>query len=242
MKPAPLWACVLCATVVGCSQFVIATAPVKQAIAQRSAASLQSDALFWDALHGGKYEQIPELLQQLTAVYLENPNDPVAAAHIGWLHIWRLAERARIEQVPATITDSIVLARKYFAEAVKMQPDEPRYLGFLASATMVEGGIHQDQRLLREGFFQMLEAIDKWPEFNLFTAGYVLSGQPADTLRYQQALAWQWQNLDVCAGERVDRRNPDYKKYMRRLTSEGAQRVCWNSWIAPHNFEGFSFF
>jgi hypothetical protein len=26
---------------------------------------------------------------------------------------------------------------------------------------------------------------------------------------------------------------------MRLETREGARRVCWNSWIAPHNFEGF---
>jgi hypothetical protein len=26
---------------------------------------------------------------------------------------------------------------------------------------------------------------------------------------------------------------------MRLETKEGPRRVCWNSWIAPHNFEGF---
>ena len=26
---------------------------------------------------------------------------------------------------------------------------------------------------------------------------------------------------------------------MRLETREGPKRVCWNSWIAPHNFEGF---
>jgi len=37
----------------------------------------------------------------------------------------------------------------------------------------------------------------------------------------------------------VDRANPDYASYMRLETKEGPRRVCWNSWIAPHNFEGF---
>ncbi len=32
---------------------------------------------------------------------------------------------------------------------------------------------------------------------------------------------------------------PDYAPYMRLETREGPRRVCWNSWIAPHNFEGF---
>src|SRR5262245_41481476 len=26
---------------------------------------------------------------------------------------------------------------------------------------------------------------------------------------------------------------------MRLETKDGPKRVCWNSWIAPHNFEGF---
>jgi len=40
-------------------------------------------------------------------------------------------------------------------------------------------------------------------------------------------------------GERIDRANPDYARYMRLETKDGPKRVCWNSWIAPHNFEGF---
>ena len=34
-------------------------------------------------------------------------------------------------------------------------------------------------------------------------------------------------------------KNPDFRKYMHLDTKEGPKRACWNSWIAPHNFEGF---
>ena len=37
----------------------------------------------------------------------------------------------------------------------------------------------------------------------------------------------------------IDRANPDYSQYMSKETREGKKRPCWNSWIAPHNFEGF---
>jgi hypothetical protein len=43
----------------------------------------------------------------------------------------------------------------------------------------------------------------------------------------------------VCAGESVSRQDPDFARYMERATTTGPKRVCWNSWIAPHNFEGF---
>lgn len=58
------------------------------------------------------------------------------------------------------------------------------------------------------------------PEFNLFTGGYVFSRLPADSPQFQEGLAWQWRTLDHCI-------------------EEGKKRACWNSWIAPHNLEGF---
>jgi hypothetical protein len=37
----------------------------------------------------------------------------------------------------------------------------------------------------------------------------------------------------------VDRDNPDFAPHMQLQTQQGPKRACWNSWIAPHNFEGF---
>src|SRR5260221_14402361 len=66
-----------------------------------------------------------------------------------------------------------------------------------------------------------------------------MAGRPYDSERFKEGLDDQWRNLDVCVGESVDRRHPDDAQYMRLETREGPKRVCWNSWIAPHNFEGF---
>jgi len=83
------------------------------------------------------------------------------------------------------------------------------------------------------------EAIRLFPEFNYFSAGYVMSSKPRDDDKFQEAMEDMWKNLDLCAGERIDRENPDYSRYMAFETTSGPKRVCWNSWIAPHNFEGF---
>ncbi|MBI3898784.1 MAG: hypothetical protein HY308_10870 [Gammaproteobacteria bacterium] len=214
-------------------------APKKHAAATRSAAALAADELFWHALHNGEYQKISDVLTALTAAYLENPEDAVTAAHIGFLHTWTLAERPRLAQVPPTITDHVVLARKYFQEAVNLDPADARYLGFLASAMLAEGTVHHDQRLTRQGYFTMLDAVNAWPEFNLFTAGYVFSRQPADSPQFQKAIEWQWRAIDECVEEKVDRRNLDFSRYMKLYTATGNNRACWNSAIAPHNFEGF---
>jgi hypothetical protein len=244
MKPNLLWAVVPCValvglTLAGCAYVAEETAPRKQAAASRSAATLQADDLFWSTLHAGEYSRIGPALEAQTAAYLATPTDATSAAHVGFLHIWKVSERLRVAPAPATITDDIVLARRYFEEAVELNPGDARYLGFLASTTLAEGNINQDERLTRRGYFMLLDSIEAWPEFNLFTAGYVMSAQPAGSARFKQALQWQWETLDVCVGEKVDRHTGSYAQYMKLETREGKKRVCWNSTIAPHNFEGF---
>src|ERR1043166_4955187 len=79
-----------------CDYIAIHSAPKKQPAAARTETALKADDVFWQTLHGGRYEDIPQALERVTAAYLENPNDAVSAAHTGWLHIWRLSERARL--------------------------------------------------------------------------------------------------------------------------------------------------
>src|ERR1700735_2045055 len=104
----------------GCSYVAKHTAPKKQAPTSRSPQALSADELFWSRLHGADYEHIAPALEAETAAYLGAPNDAVASAHVGWLHIWRLSERQRLAAVPATITDDATLSRQYFQEAVEL--------------------------------------------------------------------------------------------------------------------------
>jgi hypothetical protein len=231
--------CVLSLGLQSCGYIAEHTAPKKEPATTRTAAALEADKLFWATLHSGEYEQIQPAVEAETAAYLGEPRDAVSAAHVAWLHIWRLSERARLAVTPASTTDDAFVARRYFQEAVALNPREARYLGFLASATLADGQINQDEAITRRGYYLLLDAIDAWPEFNLFTAGYVLSGQPASSKNFKQALAWQWRNVDICIGEKINRDDPNLAPYMHLETRTGPKRACWNSWIAPHNFEGF---
>jgi hypothetical protein len=223
----------------GCASVAVWSAPQKQPAAASTPAARQANQEFWQALHGGHYEDIGRVLEHLTAAYLANPNDGVTAAHIGFSHTWRLSERARLGSPPATITDDLVLAHKYFSEATTLVPKDARFQGFLAGMELSEGALHQDEKLKRRGYFDLLDAKDAWPEFNLFTAGYVLSSLPYSDEKYHDALEYQWETLDRCVGQPVDRKTAAYAGYMGLETPSGSKRVCWNSWIAPHNFEGF---
>src|SRR5436190_5475515 len=211
----------------------------KTAAAESSDRSKLANDRFWDALHGGRYEELPGVIEALTAAYLENPRDATTAAHIAFSHVWFASERSRLDRVPATMTEHIVLARRYFAEAVRLAPTDERFKGFLASMELAEAKIHGDEKLLRRGYFNLMASVDGWPEFNLFTAGYVLSGLPFNDPMYAEAVEYEWRNIDVFVGEKFDRRGADATKYLALETTTGPKRACWNSSIAPHNFEGF---
>jgi hypothetical protein len=215
------------------------TPPDKVPTTNRSDAALAADQHFWDVFHNAKYDEIQPVLEQLTGAYLRDPTDSVAASHIGWLHIWRISERERMAKVMPSITDDAVLARKYFQEASTMNPADARYLGFLAATTLSEGAIHHNEPEIAEGNASMKKAIVAWPEFNLFTAGYMVSTKPADSSEFKQGLARQWENLDLCVGEKISRTDPNYSSSLSQITTVGPKRACWNSTIAPHNYEGF---
>ena len=214
-------------------------APPKVATSTVTEVAKRANDRFWDVLHGGRYEELPAVIEALTAAYLQDPRDAATAAHIAFSHVWFASERSRLDRVPATITEHLALARRYFAEASRLAPADERFKGFLASMELSEGKIHGDEKLLRRGYFNLMKSVDGWPEFNLFTAGYVLSGLPYNDPIYAEAVEYQWRNMDVCVGEKFDRRAGDATKYLKLETTTGPKRACWNSWIAPHNFEGF---
>ncbi len=232
---------VLAITTVACAATAEWAAPKKKATAPtaRKPSAIEADALMWQTLHAGNYQGVADVTRALTAAYLENPMDATTAAHVGFMHAWQLSERARLDPVPSTITDHAVLARKYLEESVRLDGRDARILGFYGALLLAEATIHKDEKLTRRGYYTLLDAIDAWPEFNYFTAGYAMSSLPYDSKRYAEALGDQWRNLDVCAGKRIDRRRPSYSEFMVQQTKEGPKRACWNSWIAPHNFEGF---
>jgi hypothetical protein len=209
----------------------------------RQPAALQADELFWQTFHSGDYAHIQPALEAATGAYLQNPSDAVSAAHVGWLHMWRVAESSRLEQRPASITDDIVLARKYFQKAVALAPEDARYRGFLASAMLAEAQIDRDATLRQQGADVMRQAVTDWPAFNLFTAGYVASRLPASSDGFKQALEQQWQNLEVCGHMTLDRHGANLDRFAQTVTQATANsrdtRACLNSAKVPHNEEGF---
>jgi uncharacterized protein YceK len=203
--------------------------------------SQEANAYFWEQLHNGNYENIPLVIDQLHLALAANPNDLVSTAHLGFVHVWALSERQRLAQPQASITEHIYLSKRYFEEAFKMNPHDPRLLGFLADMTIAEGNVLGDKRQVTAGFFEGLKSIKMWPQFNQFSIGYILSTLDTSDANYKKALDWQYNTISDCACEKLDK-DSDYKAAIEKIktnTDRKIARACWNSWIAPHNWEGF---
>jgi tetratricopeptide (TPR) repeat protein len=204
-----------------------------------------ADARFWATLHEADYGAYPEALAAVEAAVAVAPEDPVQNAHLGWLHIWHLAEAGNFAAAgnvaagPQAMSMDLESAHRYFKRAVELDPAEARYFGFYATTLVVRSASADDASASRRADRALARAVRMWPEFNLFTAGYIHSSDPYDGREYAVALARMWRNLDVCVGRRVSRRHPELAQYASLATTVGPKRACWNSTIAPHNLEGF---
>ena len=219
-----------------------ARGPAKPASTVRVPLAVTADTLFWRTLHAGAYHDIPRAMTLLKAAYLQNPRDPRTTAHIGFLHAWTSAERARLPSVPPTITDDLILARTYFARAAALDPADARLQGFHAVFEMSDATMQRDSAAFAAGLARGRAAIAAWPEFNLFTIGYTLGGRDHASPLFREGLAMQWRTMDACSRTAIDRTNPTAAVVLRAAAAEQdprRRRACWNSWIAPHNVEGF---
>ncbi len=197
-----------------------------------------ADERFWSALHGADYAAYPQALAAVEAALAQAPEDPVQNAHLGWLHFWRLSEAGSFRTSRQEQGADLTSAAQYFKRAVELQPTEARYLGFYATTQIVESALASDAAGSLRAEATMNRAVGMWPEFNLFTAGYVHSSDPYDSPEYATAMQQMWLDLDVCTAQRVSREHPEFAN-LPPQTTVGPKRACWNSSIAPHNLEGF---
>lgn len=216
-----------------------AAATAKAASRSRTAAAEGASSAMWSALHAGDYQAIEGVSLALNAAYLQDPHDPTTAAHIGFVQMWRVSESARLGKPDPTLVQSMAVARRFLEESLRLDDSDARYQGFRATTRLVESAMHRDDALRQLGMADMQDAVRAWPQFNLFTLARSLSGAPAGSPMFQQAIDALWQAQDLCINGKLPRDNPDMAPFMKLETTAGPNRVCWNSWMAPHNFEGF---
>ena len=179
----------------------------KPSVARRTPAAQQADQLFWETFHNGAYEGIPQSLAPLKAAYLrtptiQSPPPASASAHLADYRAPPDRVRARKE-----ITDDAILARRYFQEAVRLDPSDARYLGFFAALPMREGRSTRT-RSSRGAAISRCGTPYGVAGVQPFTAGYA---GPSRTIRRRSRKASRRSGrTSTLPGRAIDRVNPDY--------------------------------
>ncbi len=228
--------------VVGCSDIAVSTAEKKKPVLTQSEIAREANTYFWNNFHAANYDSIINIIVKLNNALAENPNDLITTAHLGFTHAWALSERQRLPISSSSIVENVFLARRYFEEAYKMNENDPRILGFLADMTLAEGAILNNKKVQTAGYFLGLKCVKQWPQFNKFTVGYSFSGLPATDKNFRQGLKWQYESIDDCACEfsNISGLSEEQKTAMvLKSKTLKVKRACLNTWIAPHNLEGF---
>lgn len=230
--------------VVGCTVVVRTVNGNKKTndVKKDSDLSEYANEYFWSNFHEGNYSNIDSVVYYLTSAYIENPNHLETVTHLGFTHMWALSEMNNLDTIPPTIIDHGTLALKYFGESYRLNPDDPRVLGFLAASKMTVADLSDDKKLSTEGYFNGKKSIHQWKEFNKLTIGYVMSQMHQDTWEYKKALKWQWETLDECYCQTYNEKTKRVEQYRTVRDTAGNlknKRACWDSWIVPHNVEGF---
>lgn len=203
--------------------------------------SEDANSFFWEQFHLGNYDSISLVLEQLTSAYLDNPNDLQTVYHLGFTHFWAIAERRHSSKIPATMIDHAVLAQKYLGEAYRMNPEDARLLSFLSAAKIIVGDVSKDEKLITEGYFDGLKSIRDWKDFGKFSLAYTLSQLPHTDPNFKKTLDWMESTTETCYC--TDPLSEACKQFISQKVdnpkSLGRNRIIPNSWVAPHNIEGY---
>lgn len=214
---------------------------------QDSMLANSANQFMWDNFHLGNYDSIPSIISKLKVAYKQDPKNPKVTSYIAFTSLWAFSERGRKDPDPS-ISYYVYQSNYFFKEAIKLNPEDARLRGFQSVTDICEGALKKNPAILAKGYINGLRSINKWPQFNKFAFSLIGSQRNKNSFMYKTAMKFQWQLIDDCSCKDLDKKtvlsDPDkvFTKLIAELkqsTDSKLKRVCWNSWIAPHNLEGF---
>ncbi|MEW5853422.1 MAG: hypothetical protein AB2A00_31895 [Myxococcota bacterium] len=237
----------LLTSALGCETIAVQMAPARAPATAPDVAHQAEQALMTPLL-AGDYAALPQALEQLTALAVAHPRNARVHLMLGMAHLWALAERGRVEQPPATVTNHAVLSRHYLESARALDGSDARIPGWSGSAGLVISSLLEDEKLKRQSYFMIKNGARSWPEFNKFTLSYTMSRLTHDDERFtSDVVEPMFETMDLCFGVPLDVDKPDWaaatravEAFVKRQDSVSPrQRVCRNSAVVPRNLEGY---
>jgi hypothetical protein len=211
-----------------------------QSCGPAAAARAAAIETFWRVFHDNDYTHIEDAQAALQRGLAANPDDGTLHALLAATHWWHVGESARDPSPdPQVLSRDLPTALQLVEEAVKLDPDDDHLPGFAGTLMVHLGRFAQDAILVANGDRTLAYSVYQFPEFNNFNRWAAHNADPKGSDGFRLALDSLWQAVDACAGETVDRHDPDLTRYMHLRTAVGRKKVCWDeNPLAPHGFEG----
>lgn len=214
---------------------------------ERMNSAESADRSMWNNFHLGNYDSIPSVLKQLNEAYNNNPSDIRITAHLGFVHLWAFCERGR-KNADSSIFLHIYESNRFFKKAIKLNSHDPRLYGFQASVEICEGALDNNLFKIEKGYVKSLLAIRRWKAFNKSALSFIESQRDSNSFMFRQGIKYQWEVLNGCSCKKLTKKKimaspqkvlGDLIEELKATNDPLTKRACWNSWIAPHNLEGF---
>lgn len=211
-------------------------------VSTRTPAAQQATTEFWAKLLGNQTEDLPEVIDALTAAYDADPDDPVLARFLGYAYAWMGLERNRVPNTDDLDPIATVrLAEDLLLKAQALDPTSRVAVGFGTAMTLTRGIFEDDPELFEKGYQQLLDNTAADPNFHGFIQGWAVSAMISpDDPRYADAYAGHYATLDACLGFNIPRDNLSPPPFIFGLLAQRAMATdtgCYNTDIVPHNIE-----
>jgi len=214
---------------------------------ETSSAESEANRYMWDQLHRGNYDSIDQIITKLRSEWNQSPEDPDLNKHLGFIYFWKFGERGR-KAHDTSIFSNVFKSNYFFKKAIEADPSDERIYSLQSAAEMCEGTIRNDNPQVIKAYLNGIRTLKKWPQFNRFAPAAVVSVLDKNSLMFDQGLRFQWITIDECSCKKISKKDllehpeiivPDLIEEARKSSDQKIKRACWNTWKAPHNFEGY---
>jgi hypothetical protein len=226
---------------------ILFSASVRLTFQEKKLLSDDANKFMWDNLHLGNYDSISLIIQKLNSALEKAPDDSTLNTHLGFIYLWKFCERNR-DEPDTTIFQNIYKSSYFFRKAIGLNPNDSRLYSLEAATEMCAGEIQKNNRQRIKGYWKAMQAVPKWPQFNRFSLGAIEALLNKNSFRFRQGLRYQWITMDECSCKKLTKKEilehpekviPELIDEISNSPNQKIKRACWNTWIAPHNFEGY---
>jgi hypothetical protein len=204
--------------------------------AQSGPSAATAEKGWWYALHAGDPKAGQAALASLQAVYDANPKHSRNTMILAATNMWLVAEAGRDPSTAAQVGQTYgPAAARYLQEAQALNPGYGFITGFVGFLLFDQGSQTNNLTMVTQGKQIIDQGLQQLPIADWFFELLEAERVPPSDPQIEKTIDAAWTGFDMCAGQPLDRKNPDFSRYF--ANGKGVQ-FCSDDDKAPFGVEG----